>query len=81
MFSDTFVRGHLPVYNPNGERVQNGELSEYPNYGLGPPENQQISLIINPLCGRGGYSEITVKPPVVPRRRCRFGANNYFRVA
>ena len=40
MFSDTFVRGYLPVCNPLGERVQNGELSEYPNYGLGPPENR-----------------------------------------
>nr|WP_249792673.1 putative phage tail protein [Bradyrhizobium sp. BRP22] len=40
MFSDTFVRGHLPVYNPNGERIAQGELSEWPNYGLGPPENR-----------------------------------------
>jgi uncharacterized protein YmfQ (DUF2313 family) len=40
MFSGTFVRGYLPVYDPNGERVQNGELSEYPNYGLGPDTNR-----------------------------------------
>jgi uncharacterized protein YmfQ (DUF2313 family) len=40
MFSDTFVCGYLPVYNPNGERVAEGELSEWPNYGLGPPENR-----------------------------------------
>jgi uncharacterized protein YmfQ (DUF2313 family) len=40
MFSDTFVRGYLPVCNPNGERIKNGELSEWPNYGLGPPENR-----------------------------------------
>jgi uncharacterized protein YmfQ (DUF2313 family) len=40
MFSGTFVRGYLPVYDTNGERVQNGELSEYPNYGLGPDTNR-----------------------------------------
>jgi uncharacterized protein YmfQ (DUF2313 family) len=40
MFSQMFVSGYLPVYNPNGTRVVNGELSEYPNYGLGPPENR-----------------------------------------
>lgn len=40
MFSDTFVCGYLPVYDPNGERVSEGELSAYPNYGLGPPENR-----------------------------------------
>jgi uncharacterized protein YmfQ (DUF2313 family) len=40
MFSDTFVRGYLPINNPDGDRVNNGELSEYPNYGLGPPENR-----------------------------------------
>jgi uncharacterized protein YmfQ (DUF2313 family) len=40
MFSDTFVRGYLPVIDPDGERITNGEISEYPNYGLGPPENR-----------------------------------------
>jgi uncharacterized protein YmfQ (DUF2313 family) len=40
MFSDTFVRGYLPVYDPDGQRVKSGELSEWPNYGLGPPENR-----------------------------------------
>ncbi|MCA1452827.1 DUF2313 domain-containing protein [Bradyrhizobium sp. BRP22] len=40
MFSDTFVRGYLPIDNPNGERVRNGELSEWPNYGPGPPETR-----------------------------------------
>jgi uncharacterized protein YmfQ (DUF2313 family) len=40
MFSDMFVRGYLPIYDPNGERVANGELSEYPNYGLGPDTNR-----------------------------------------
>lgn len=39
-FDDKFVRGYLPVCNPLGEPVGNGELSEYPNYGLGPPENR-----------------------------------------
>jgi hypothetical protein len=29
-----------PILDPNGEPVQNGELSEWPNYGLGPPENR-----------------------------------------
>jgi uncharacterized protein YmfQ (DUF2313 family) len=28
------------VLNPNGTHVQNGETSEWPNYGLGPPENR-----------------------------------------
>jgi uncharacterized protein YmfQ (DUF2313 family) len=28
-----------PILNPNGTPVQNAELSEWPNYGLGPPEN------------------------------------------
>jgi uncharacterized protein YmfQ (DUF2313 family) len=37
MFSDMFVRGYLPIIDPNGERVKNGEISEYPNYGLGDP--------------------------------------------
>ena len=32
--------GYQPIYNPNGERVAEGELSEWPNYGLGPPENR-----------------------------------------
>jgi uncharacterized protein YmfQ (DUF2313 family) len=40
MFSGTFVRGYLPIYNPNGERVKDGELSEWPNYGLGPDTNR-----------------------------------------
>ena len=29
-----------PILNPNGTPVQLGELSEWPNYGLGPPENR-----------------------------------------
>ncbi|UEM11977.1 DUF2313 domain-containing protein [Bradyrhizobium barranii subsp. barranii] len=29
-----------PIMDPNGEPVANGELSEWPNYGLGPPENR-----------------------------------------
>jgi uncharacterized protein YmfQ (DUF2313 family) len=29
-----------PIKDPNGENVANGELSEWPNYGLGPPENR-----------------------------------------
>lgn len=29
-----------PILDPNGEPVANGELSEWPNYGLGPPENR-----------------------------------------
>ncbi len=29
-----------PIINPNGTPVQDGELSEWPNYGLGPPENR-----------------------------------------
>jgi uncharacterized protein YmfQ (DUF2313 family) len=40
MFNTMFVLGYLPIYDPNGQRVLNGELSEYPNYGLGPPENR-----------------------------------------
>ncbi|MBR0879097.1 uncharacterized protein YmfQ (DUF2313 family) [Bradyrhizobium barranii subsp. barranii] len=40
MFSDMFVCGYLPVYNPDGGRVADGELSEYPNYGLGPDTNR-----------------------------------------
>jgi uncharacterized protein YmfQ (DUF2313 family) len=28
------------ILNPNGEHVAEGELSEWPNYGLGPPENR-----------------------------------------
>jgi uncharacterized protein YmfQ (DUF2313 family) len=40
MLSATFVCGYLPVCNPDGDRVANGELSEWPNYGLGPPENR-----------------------------------------
>jgi uncharacterized protein YmfQ (DUF2313 family) len=38
MFSDSWVMGYLPVTDPLGLRVANGELSDYPNYGLGPPE-------------------------------------------
>jgi uncharacterized protein YmfQ (DUF2313 family) len=29
-----------PILNPNGEPVAQGELSEWPSYGLGPPENR-----------------------------------------
>jgi uncharacterized protein YmfQ (DUF2313 family) len=61
MFSDTFVLGYLPIFNPNGDRVANGELSEYPNYGLGPPENRfywTVHVHEAPLtwfrCGGGG---------------------------
>jgi uncharacterized protein YmfQ (DUF2313 family) len=39
-YDQNFVLGYLPVRNPNGDYVGNGELSEYPNYGLGPPENR-----------------------------------------
>jgi uncharacterized protein YmfQ (DUF2313 family) len=40
MFNSLFVGGYLPVYDPNGERIGNGVLSEYPNYGLGPDTNR-----------------------------------------
>jgi uncharacterized protein YmfQ (DUF2313 family) len=40
MFHENFVRGYLPICNPHGERIAEGELSEWPNYGLGPPENR-----------------------------------------
>jgi uncharacterized protein YmfQ (DUF2313 family) len=29
-----------PILNPDGTPVQLGQLSEWPNYGLGPPENR-----------------------------------------
>jgi uncharacterized protein YmfQ (DUF2313 family) len=29
-----------PILDPGGNPVANGELSEWPNYGLGPPENR-----------------------------------------
>jgi uncharacterized protein YmfQ (DUF2313 family) len=35
MFSTTFVLGYLPVYDPNGERVAEGVVSEHPSYGIG----------------------------------------------
>jgi uncharacterized protein YmfQ (DUF2313 family) len=61
MFSDMFVRGYLPICNPNGDRVASGEISEYPNYGLGPPENRYywtVHVHEAPLiwfrCGSGG---------------------------
>jgi uncharacterized protein YmfQ (DUF2313 family) len=40
MFNNMFVRGYLPVCDPNGQRVALGVLSEYPNYGLGPDTNR-----------------------------------------
>jgi uncharacterized protein YmfQ (DUF2313 family) len=40
MFDPKFVRGYLPVCDPLGVRVTSGELSEYPNYGLGPDTNR-----------------------------------------
>jgi uncharacterized protein YmfQ (DUF2313 family) len=39
-FNSMFVSGYLIVCDPSGNRVESGELSEYPNYGLGPPENR-----------------------------------------
>lgn len=39
-YSDTFVLGEIPICNPVGEPVGNDELSEWPNYGLGPIENR-----------------------------------------
>jgi uncharacterized protein YmfQ (DUF2313 family) len=39
-FNTNYVLGYEPVLNTLGLPVQNGELSEYPNYGLGPPENR-----------------------------------------
>jgi uncharacterized protein YmfQ (DUF2313 family) len=38
MFSDMFVCGYLPVCGVSGTRITDGELSEYPNYGLAAPE-------------------------------------------
>jgi uncharacterized protein YmfQ (DUF2313 family) len=40
MFHDNFVRGFLPICDAVGNPVADGELSEWPNYGLGPPENR-----------------------------------------
>lgn len=31
--------GH-PILDPRGDHVENGELSAWPNYGIGPPENR-----------------------------------------
>jgi uncharacterized protein YmfQ (DUF2313 family) len=39
-YDNTFVLGFLPVCNPIGVPVADGELSEWPNYGLGPIENR-----------------------------------------
>ena len=39
-FNPIFVGGYIPVCDPLGNPVANGELSEWPNYGLGPPENR-----------------------------------------
>jgi uncharacterized protein YmfQ (DUF2313 family) len=39
-FNTAWVLGYLPVTNTLGLHVGRGELSEYPNYGLGPPENR-----------------------------------------
>jgi uncharacterized protein YmfQ (DUF2313 family) len=39
-FDQRFVLGYLPVCNVLGLPVGNGEMSEYPNYGLGPPDNR-----------------------------------------
>jgi uncharacterized protein YmfQ (DUF2313 family) len=39
-FNQNWVLGYLPVTDPLGNPVANGELSAYPNYGLGPPENR-----------------------------------------
>jgi uncharacterized protein YmfQ (DUF2313 family) len=39
-FNQNWVLGYLPVTDPLGNHVANGELSAYPNYGLGPPENR-----------------------------------------
>jgi len=35
-----FDEWNKPICNPIGEPVADGELSEWPNYGLGPPENR-----------------------------------------
>lgn len=44
MFVDRYVVGSpvgwFPVMNPDGRRVSTGELSEWPNYGLGPETNR-----------------------------------------
>jgi len=66
MYSDTFVLGYLPIYNPNGQYVKDGELSEWPNYGLGPPENRfywavhvhKTSLIWFRTGGGGGQTGV-----------------------
>jgi uncharacterized protein YmfQ (DUF2313 family) len=39
-YHPNFVVGSEPVTNTLGLFAQNGQLSEYPNYGLGPPENR-----------------------------------------
>jgi uncharacterized protein YmfQ (DUF2313 family) len=39
-FNQNWVLGYLPVTDPLGNPVANAELSAYPNYGLGPPENR-----------------------------------------
>jgi uncharacterized protein YmfQ (DUF2313 family) len=66
MLNDNFVRGYLPVNNPNGERIALGELSEWPNYGLGPQENRfywtvhvhQANLIWFRVGGGGGQTGV-----------------------
>lgn len=39
-YDQNFVLGYLPVRDPDGDYVGEGELSEYPNYGLGPDTNR-----------------------------------------
>ncbi|MEY9404447.1 DUF2313 domain-containing protein [Bradyrhizobium barranii subsp. barranii] len=61
MYSDTFVRGWLPVYDPQGNPVALDEISEWPNYGLGPDTNRHYwtvhvgtSRLTWFRCGGGG---------------------------
>ena len=40
-----FNEWNQPILNENGEHVALDELSEWPNYGLGPPENRFYSTV------------------------------------
>ena len=40
-----FNEWNQPILNENGEHVALNELSEWPNYGLGPPENRFYSTV------------------------------------
>jgi uncharacterized protein YmfQ (DUF2313 family) len=65
-FNQNYVLGYLPVTNTLGQPVAQGQISDYPNYGLGPPNNRYYWTVhvsaTNLMWFRAGSGQCGVDP-------------------